>query len=337
MRVHHDGGGAGSYPCAMERKEFRNEIRVFLPLEPEEPMTDLVNLIPALLPPQITRLKRLYVCRPLQADLFLPEMSYALPEIAQLELEAQIAASHQSRLAAQPLVRLGYPVESDVALGHPIPELLREISLWRSDLVVVRARKASADDQRLGALTLALLQNATCPVLVHRNVPSGYKAKRILIATDFSAASRVSADWGLGIAESAGAEAHLLYVLARQADRSGIDEASLVSIANQEIERWRHPADGLSRPYTDAHVIRAETPAEGILQFSRDGDFDMVVLAGTGRSAFWAVVLGSNARTVARLSDVPVLLVPTSNRVLAQSFTRKLEASHVHEPVAPGR
>ena len=332
------GGNFPPYPFLMEQKAARTEIRVFLPLEPEESMTDLVHLVPAIFPPHLTRLKRLYVCRPLQADLYLPEMSYALPEIARLELEAQIAASHQSRLAAQPLVDLGYKVESDVVQGGPIPELLREIGLWRADFAVVRARRAGAEDERLGALTHALLAHATCPVLVHRAVAAGYKARRVLIATDFSAASRLSADWGLAMAEATGAEAHLLYVLARHADRSGIDESSLVAIANQEIQRWRHQAStALPKPYTDAHVIRAETPAEGILQFAADLEFDMIVLAGTGRSAFWSVVLGSNARTVARLSNIPVVVVPNSNRVLAESFARKLQAARVPEPVAAAR
>lgn len=319
----------------MSRREPSNELRIFLPLEPEEPMTDLTNLVPALFPPTVTRLKRLYVCRPLQADLFLPEMSYALPEIARLELEAQVAACHQSRLAAQPLVNLGYRVESDVVQGAPIPELLREIGMWRADLVVVRARRSRADDERLGALTLSLLQQATCPVLTHRKVPEGFKARRILVATDFSPASRLSADWGLALAEATGAEVHLLYVLARHADRSGIDESSLVAIARQEIERWRSGADPVfPRPYTDAHVVRAETPAEGILNFASDSSFDLIVLAGTGRSAFWAVVLGSNARTVARLSETPVLVIPSSNRVLAESFVKKIKGAHAPEPAA---
>lgn len=322
----------------MEERVLQDEIRVFLPLEPGDPMTDLLHLLPAAFPPHLTRLKRLFVSRPLQIDLYLPEMSFALPEITEIELEARINASHQSRLAAQPLVNLGYRVESDVVQGGPIPELLSEIGRWHADFVVVRARRHDADDERLGALTHALLQQATCPVLVHRSVPAGFKTRRILIATDFSAASRLSADWGLAMAKATGSEAHLLYVLARHADRSGIDESSLLAIANEEIDRWLGQATAaLPRPYTDAHVVKAESPAQGILQFATDLEFDLIVLAGTGRSAFWSVVLGSNARTVARLSKIPVLVVPNSNRILAESFVRKLEASRVREPAgAPG-
>jgi nucleotide-binding universal stress UspA family protein len=306
------------------------EIRVFLPLEPEEDVRIPGRIIQALFPAARTRLRRYYVCRPVQMDLYLPELSYSLPEVARLELEAQMAAAEHSRRAAQPLVDLGYRVESDVACGSPITEILREIDVWRADVTLVRTRRRNAEDQRLGQLAAALLHHATCPVLTYRDVEPGYEIRRVLIATDFSPASRVSADWGLALAEAAGAEAHLLHVLAEHGGRKILGEKRLVATATEEIQRWRSRASpAFPRPVTDAHVISAATPAEGILKFSADLGFDVVVLAGTGRSAVWAVLLGSNARTVARLSDRPVLLVPSSNRVGVESFVAKLAGGRV--------
>jgi nucleotide-binding universal stress UspA family protein len=311
----------------------RTDLRVFLPLQPDEDMGDVSNLVSALFPAGQTRLRRLFVCRPLQADLFLPEMSFSLPEIARLELEAQMSAAHQARLCVQPLVDQGFRVESDVVTGAPVPEILREMNLWQADFCLVRARRPDADDNRLGALAAALLHQANTPVMTYRRVPDGYRMKRVLIATDFSDASRRSADWGLALAQAAGAEAHLLHVLARQANRSRLDEKALVAVATEEIERWRKRANPrFPRPATDAHVITAETPAEGILEFARDLGFDLTVLAGTGRSAFWSVVLGSNARSVVRLSDTPVTVIPSSNRVPVESFLEKL-----HRPDAVRR
>jgi nucleotide-binding universal stress UspA family protein len=307
-----------------------NELRLFLPLEPDDDLKEISRLIPALFPPAVTRLRRLFVCRPIQLDLYMPEMYYSLPEVAQLNLEAQLAAAHQSREAIMPLVERGYRAESDVVQGQPIAEILRDIAAWRSDVAVIRTRRRGSGADRLGNLTSALLHKAPCPVLTFDHVPEDYKIRRILIATDFSEASRKAADWGMVLADAANAEAHLLYVMARHANRTRISEDKLAQAGAEEIARWRKSiSPDFPRLSTDAHVQRAETPAEGILQFAREEEFDLIVIAGTGRSALAAVLLGSNAQTVIRLSPVPVFVLPSESRVNPESLREKLAAGSV--------
>ena len=306
---------------------FENELRIFLPLEPDDELKDESRLIEALFPPSATRLKRLFVCRPIQLDLYMPEMYYSLPEVAQLNLEAQLAASHQSREAIAPLVAKGYRAESDVIEGQPIAEILRDVAAWRSDAALIRTRRRGSGAGRLGNLTSALLHRAPCPVVTFDHVPEEYKIRRILIPTDFSEGARKAADWGMALAEALGAEAHLLYVMARHANRSKISDEKLAEAGTDEIVRWRRSLTprfpGLT---TDAHVRHAETPAEGILQFTRDEQIDLIVIAGTGRSALSAVLLGSNAQTVIRRSPVPVFALPPENRVAPERFREKLAA-----------
>jgi nucleotide-binding universal stress UspA family protein len=160
-------------------------------------------------------------------------------------------------------------------------------------------------------------------------VPEDWRLRRVLIATDFSEASRASADWGMAIAAAAGAEAHLLYILAHHGTRR-LDSGTLLRAGTDEIARWRaHLTPGFGIPVSDAHVISAEFPAEGILNFARESSFDLVALAGTGRSAMSGLLLGSNARTVVRDADRPVLLVPTHSRVEPGAAIAKLRSAAV--------
>lgn len=306
------------------------KLAVVLPLEPEEDNEDVYRLVRAVLRPEKTRLRRIYVWRPMWSDVFLPEGAYVVPEIARAELEAELAAGDLFLRAGAPFENLGYTVESDVLKGSPTSEVLREIERSRADLAIVRVRRddaPDAQDSRLGGMASALLHHATCPVLLHRDIRKDYAVRRILIATDFSQASRNSAAWGLAIAETLDAEAHLLYVVTDRKGTGLAGKTRLVELATEEIARWRGGWDPrFPRPVTDAHVISAPHPAEGVLQFAEDLAFDFVVLGATGRSAAWAVLLGSTARTVIRRSRCPVLAIPASSRVSAEAYLSKVAA-----------
>lgn len=311
-----------------------SRFRVLLPMAPEEGCGEALPLLKAIFNPAQTHVRRLYVSRPLQSEAFVPEMYADFEEIARIDREARLAANDLARRNSEILERAGFAVETDVAEGFPIAELVREMSAWKADLTAVRASRPDAREGRLGQLTSALLRQATTPLLVHRAIPEDWRLRRVLIATDFSDASRASADWGMAVAAAAGAEAHLLYVLAKHGTRH-IDTAMLLKAGTDEIARWRSRlTPGFGIPVTDAHVVSAEFPAEGILNFSRDSDFDLIALAGTGRSALSGLLLGSNARTVVRDADRPVLLVPAHNRVDPAAAMAKLRTAAAPTAVA---
>ena len=311
-----------------------NRFRILLPMAPEETCDEVLPLLKAIFPPAETHVRRLYVSRPLQSEAFVPEMYADFEEIARIDREARLAANDLSRRNSEPLERAGFTVENDVAEGFPIAEVVREMSAWKADLTVIRATRAGTREGRLGQLTSALLRQATTPLLIHRTIPEEWRVRRVLIATDFSEASRASADWGMAIAAAAGAEAHLLYVHAKHGTRH-LDSSVLLKAGTDEIARWRSRlTPGFGIPVTDAHVVSAEFPAEGILNFSRESEFDLVALAGTGRSAMSGLLLGSNARTVVRDADRPVLLVPAPNRVDPTIAMAKLRAAAAAPSVA---
>ena len=307
----------------METRKFR----VLAPMEPEQDAEALCRMLLAVFPPPRTVVRRIYVSPPVSTEYFIPEMYEAYDEILHVEAEAKMAALDHARRLSSPLESAGYAVEADVAAGSPITEVLRDMTAWGADITAMRMSRPGGSPERVGGMTSALARHGTTPLLLYRNLPAGdFSVRKILIATDFSEASRVSADWGMALAALTGAEAHLLYVLARHGTRS-FDRDELVRIGTEEIARWRKqlsPAFG--RPVTDAHVVSAAFPAEGILQFASEGRFDLVALAGTGRSPVSTLLLGSNARAVLRSSTVPVLLVPAESRVSPAAFLARVAA-----------
>lgn len=59
-----------------------------------------------------------------------------------------------------------------------------------------------------------------------------------------------------------------------------------------------------------AVLVFDDFPAEGVLAVAEEYDIDLIVLASRGRRGVSRFFLGSVAESVARRSDVPVVLVP---------------------------
>jgi len=310
-------------------------LKVLLPAKPADDLANVTRLLRAALPADRTHVRRFYVHRPVESNFFLPGTATRLRDIPRLEFEAEIATRAESEREMEGLADAGFEVSADIVRGTPAEEILREASLWRADLVAVRTRSASVTDNRVGNMASALIHHATCPVLTYLAVPAGYRLRRVLIPVDFSRASRATVPWGLALADLAGAEAVLLHVIGRWVGPHGIDTHDLVDVAREELDRWRSEAQSAARPPTQARVITAETPAEGIVALAEEDGYDLVVLSATGVSAVRAALVGSNARQVLRTARTPVLVVPTSNRVAVEDFlARAREAAPARPPAA---
>ncbi|HKD10440.1 MAG TPA: universal stress protein [Thermoanaerobaculia bacterium] len=297
------------------------QLRVLLPLKPKDDLGDLTRVLRAILAPGATHARRLYVHRPVETEFFIPETYARLPEIAQLEFDAENATRAETEREMEPLAAAGFGVSAEVVRGIPTEEVLREASLWRADLVVARTRSAMAQDRKIGGMAAALLHHATCGVLLYRDVPPDYRVRHVLIPTDFSSSARQSADWGLALADVTGAQLYLLHVIARWNNRHGIHQDELLNMAAAELERWQARGNSLpGRLIEHGQVLEASTPAEGILDYAQKKRIDLIVMSATGLSAVRAALLGSNTRKVVRASPCPVLVIPTFNRVSVQSF-----------------
>jgi nucleotide-binding universal stress UspA family protein len=140
--------------------------------------------------------------------------------------------------------------------------------------------------------------------------------KRVLVATDFSDASKAALVYGRELAHTFGARLDVLHVVPNLAKYYAAEtytaafpeiEEGMEEAAQREIE--------LLLPDEDRHrgaraVLRTlQSPAAGITQYARDENIDLIVIGTRGRGAVAHLVLGSVAERVVRTAPCPVLTV----------------------------
>ena len=137
--------------------------------------------------------------------------------------------------------------------------------------------------------------------------------RKILLAYDGSAGAKKALDVALDLARSSGAELWALAVEERLPQYAAtIDE---VEEAKEFANRYFQEA--LSIAYLRAlkanvelkSEIRAGHAARIIVDFTKEGGFDLVVLGSSGHSGVWKMFLGTTAEKVSRHVPCTVLLV----------------------------
>lgn len=144
------------------------------------------------------------------------------------------------------------------------------------------------------------------------------RIKRILVATDFSAASKQAAEYAAALAESTGAEILLMHVIDslpysvtdtftvidhRRALRK--TASFLLDTVREELAR-----NGIAVKTR----LAMGTAHEEIVRSARKDKADLIVIGTHGRTGVVHVFLGSVAEKVVRLADCPVVTVPVRRR-----------------------
>jgi len=125
----------------------------------------------------------------------------------------------------------------------------------------------------------------------------GYQ--RILVATDFSDASRLAMEWALEFARVSGARIDLIHVLTLHGGDPARVEEEMPRAVPEEAEG-----------HVDSRRVERAISAEiGIVHAARDLHADLVVLGTHGRTGLSHVFLGSVAERVVQLAPCPVLTV----------------------------
>ncbi len=142
----------------------------------------------------------------------------------------------------------------------------------------------------------------------------------ILFPADFSELSLRALDCAKGMANQFGASLHCLHVVDEAYQYwTGVSPESvpvgpppdeLLEIGRQRMARFvaEHMADLPQAPTT--HVMLGR-PFAGIVQYAREHEIDMIVMATHGRGGIAHVLLGSTAEKVVRKAHCAVLTVRT--------------------------
>jgi universal stress protein A len=150
--------------------------------------------------------------------------------------------------------------------------------------------------------------------------------KRILAPTDFSLHSQRAVRFACAMAEKFAAELHLIHVLS-EIIPAGPDPLLMPVMppqfyeenevrAGESLGEFLDPAWG--RPAAVTTAVRWGSPVEAIVDYARDQNIELVVIATHGRTGLSHVLLGSVAERIVREAPCPVLTIRDRDRPAAQ-------------------
>lgn len=219
-----------------------------------------------------------------QLDTFNPEM---------LNQMAEQRAAEVDRLRGM-LSHMASPDGTfELLWGNPVEELL-EIQK-RFDLVVMGAHGANRFDRYfLGGVAGRFVRRATVPTISVREESTVKTVKRVLVATDFGAASLGAWKFARKFAEL-GAELLLAHVIDRE-------DAETPDVS----DRLSALSDGLA----DRIVVRKGQPVTLLPEIAKELGADLVAVGVRHHRAALGLLLGNRVDALLRSSDVPILTVP---------------------------
>lgn len=177
-----------------------------------------------------------------------------------------------------------------------------------------------------GSVTEEVVRHAPCPTVTVRadaDVEPSRAVRRVLVPVDCSDASDAAVQHGKELAQTYGAEIDLLHVVEEPSYpfAYGPDLASFPT--REVVERVEEQLAEIAREEIGyEHVmVQAATGSSSseILNYVKEHDVDLVVMATHGRTGLDHILLGSVAERVLRQSPVPVFTVEPDRRLLVPS------------------
>ncbi|QBI18299.1 universal stress protein [Egibacter rhizosphaerae] len=87
------------------------------------------------------------------------------------------------------------------------------------------------------------------------------------------------------------------------------DEAEQVITYREQLEQIHEQLGAEDIDYEVRELVRGQSPAEDLIEFSAEEDVDLIVIGLRRRSPVGKLVLGSNAQDILLRADCPVLAV----------------------------
>lgn len=214
---------------------------------------------------------------------------------------------------AQGLESEGYRVVHQLLEGVPHQRILEYADSVDADVIVMGTKGLTGlEGWVVGSVTERVVRACNRPVLTVRPpAPAKPKIQRVLIPTDLSEAAGAGVELGVALAESFGAEVHLLYVV------------ELFAYDPQKVEAFIHPEEfqKVSEKLREAmgevetsvpmhkHVIKGLDVASRIAEFAGEVGADLVVMSTHGRTGLARLLLGSVTEKLLKISPVPLLTI----------------------------
>ena len=141
--------------------------------------------------------------------------------------------------------------------------------------------------------------------------------EHILLTTDFSEDARRAYAPTTELAHSIGARItllHLVPVLCKAPPEAAMAQPLVIGNLTAEtgdaelaIAKERELLEGVK---VETSVVAADTVANGVVEYARGNEVDLIAISSHGRSGIRRMVMGSVAELILRHADVPVLCFP---------------------------
>jgi len=226
------------------------------------------------------------------------------------------AAERLEALAADIARRTGTAAATHLLSGKPPVALAQWAKDNAADLIVIGAHgEHLLLDLFVGSTALKLLRLSAVPVLLVKRTPP-FEYERILVATDFSPASRAAANLVARLLPEAGL--YLFHAYEAPFER----QMTYAGSSNEAVDHYRRLgetearwqmdefAQSLDAPDRFARQVRHGYAPALISRYAADMGADLLVLGATRQSEFAASLLGSVAAHLVNEARGDLLLVP---------------------------
>ena len=158
--------------------------------------------------------------------------------------------------------------------------------------------------------------------------------KKILVPTDFSKPSEYASKLAAAIAKKPNSEVHLLHmieiptgVVDMTGSRSFSIPESMLYIRKVRDKLLSYKQQFFPENDNIKHAIRFQTPYNGIRDYSKKINADLIIMGSKGHTELEEIIIGSNTEKVVRNSEIPVLVTKKDgnnfspkNLIFASSF-----------------
>lgn len=191
------------------------------------------------------------------------------------------------------------PVTTEVKVGFPADELARASEDF--DLIIMgKTGQSNLLDRIFGSVSSSVSQRAYCPVLLVPADASFAPYKHIVYASYYQPSDRDMVEQLMAF--NANFNAHLHFVHVKEGNDDSMEKGQ-VRIFEELFEEGE---PGFS---FDMAEIENESVAEGLSQYAKDNEADLVVMATRHRGFWQNIVHRSQTKRMALTTDLPLIVL----------------------------
>lgn len=192
-------------------------------------------------------------------------------------------------------------LSAEVVVGNPYTHISRLISSKNADLVVMGTKGADGIDEIvIGSNAEKVVRYSDCPVVTIKDATHLSQMKNIVVASNFEGDQTTLVHQLDVLARLCRAKIHLLNVNTPNSFKPSRD-------ARKKMEDF---AANLKKAPAAIHIYNDYLEEEGIRNFAKDNNMDMILMGTSGRKGLLHLLTGSIAEDVINHVNLPVWAFP---------------------------